>query len=409
MKSSRHHRLFYLLICNLMIVIGCAKDEPPLVESQTYECQRTKLENQFIVHWKNKKPTLLNSPYENLKKFKIDHKNSIDFIEPNYRIAQKQNFISDFYSPPIRLQNRSAHDMIHTTAAWQAGFRGQGIVVAIIDTGINLNHPQLRNRLALNEIESQFGENGIDDDNNGFVDDIFGWNFVDSRADAIDEHGHGTAMAGVITGSSFNRPSLSMAPEAKILPVDFMNETGGTEFHARQAMEYAISRQVHIINNSWSINCSQLLKQAFINWNQENVIFVNASGNSPVDVVMNGIIPSSLNLPNNLNVGSLDEFGQRSSFSGFGDTVKIFAPGEYIPTIYPSSGWNHSVPTSGTSVSAAVVSGAAALLWSAYPQAKATEIIQIIIESADQEPSSQRVLDLRKAMALGNSRFNQHE
>ncbi len=403
MNFFYHSILGFFLIINL----GCAQDENKIVESDQPRCQRTKLEKQFIVHWKNKNPTLIHTPQKNdLLNFIKKNNSNIYFIEPNYLLFTENNSIvkSINFTHPTS----SVHDLIHTQFMWRHGFQGQNIVVAIIDTGINLNHPQLRNHLAINEIESQFQKNGIDDDNNGYVDDIYGWNFVNNQTESIDEHGHGTAMAGIITGSTNSRPSLSMAPLAKILPVDFMNENGGTEFHAQQAIAYAISRKVHIINNSWSINCSELLKQAFISWKNENVIFVNAAGNSPIDVVLNEIVPSSLDLPNSLNVGSIDEFEKRSTYSGYGKTVKIFAPGEFIPTIYPTSGLNQSVPTSGTSVSAAIVSGAAALLWSAFPEASAIQIVDLLTLSANQEPASQQVLDLKKAMYLGDKLFHQN-
>ena len=401
-------KIYHILLGLLLIIsFGCAKDENKIIESEQPHCQRTKLEKQFIVHWKSGKSTLIHTnKADDLANFFKKNNTNINFIEPNYLLLHANKSVI----APFNLVHpaRSVHELIHTQFMWRQGFQGQNIVVAIIDTGINLNHPQLKSHLVINEIETLYQINGIDDDNNGFVDDIYGWNFVNNQTESIDEHGHGTAMAGIITGSTNSRPSLSMAPLAKILPVDFMNENGGTEFHAQQAIAYAISRKVHIINNSWSINCSELLKQAFISWKNENVIFVNAAGNSPIDVVINEIVPSSLDLPNSLNVGSLDEFGKRSSYSGFGKTVKIFAPGEFIPTIYPTSGLNESVPTSGTSVSAAIVSGAAALLWSAFPEASAVQIIDLLTLSANQEPASQQVLDLKKALYLGNNLFHEN-
>lgn len=393
------------LVLFLIVNSGCSENENKIIESESPQCQRTKLEKQFIVHWKDKDSTLLHTQRaEDISKFLKMNEQNIHFIEPNYLLVREAD--PEATTLNIARPASAVHDLIQTQFMWSHGFMGQNIIVAVIDTGINLNHPQLRSHLAVNEIESMFPKNGVDDDGNGFVDDIFGWNFVNNQTESIDEHGHGTAMAGIITGSTNRRPSLSIAPLAKILPVDFMDENGGTEFHAQQAMAYAISRKVHIINNSWSINCSELLKQAFLSWKNENVIFVNAAGNSPIDVVLNDIVPSSLDLPNSLNVGSLDEFGNRSSYSGYGHTVKIFAPGEFIPTIYPTSGLNLSVATSGTSVSAAIVSGAAALLWSAFPEASATQIVDLLTISANQEPTGQQVLDLKRAMNLGNNLFH---
>ena len=320
---------FFLAI--LIIFSGCGKkSDPAPVESNLQECKKTKLESQFIVHWKNGEKTLIHEKNVNL--FIEKNKPAIQLIEPNYLIHSSTSSASVLSPYDSQIPSTSAHDIIHTEAAWNLGYLGQGITVAVIDTGVAINHPQLRTHLAVNEIESLYGQNHIDDDGNGFIDDIYGWNFVSGSPDQNDLTGHGTGMAGIITGMPENRPSLSMAPEAKILSVQFMDQDGGTEYHAHLAMAYALSRKVNIINNSWSISCSELLKNDFISWSHENVIFVNASGNIPVDVYQMGIIPSSLKLPNNLNAGSLDDFGHISSFSGYGATVNIFAPGELIPT-----------------------------------------------------------------------------
>ncbi len=389
----------------LLLLCGCAKnDDKDIVQSNAQDCQKTKLENQFIVHWKNGKKSLVHE--HDIHTFIKKNKSVINLVEPNY-LLQTSTIPSPQLNPYASgIPPLSAHDVIHTPNAWAQGIYGKGIIVAIIDTGVTLEHPQLRSRFAVNEIESRNGLNHIDDDGNGYIDDIFGWNFVSNSANQNDEIGHGTAMAGIITGSPDNRPSLGLAPQAKILSVDFMDQDGGSEFHAHEAMAYALARKANIINNSWSISCSELLKNDFVNWSAENVIFVNASGNIPVDVYQKGIIPSSLNLPNNLNVGSLDDQGRISTFSGYGDTVKIYAPGEAIPTIYPTSGLSESAPASGTSVSTAIVSGAAALVWSAFPAAKATDIISLIEDGAYFDSSFHRILDIQKSIKLGKKRFH---
>lgn len=397
-----------LAILFSILVFSCSKDvDTSLVNEGSENCQKTKLENEFIIHWKDGKKSLVHE--KNIQKFIEKNKSHLKMIEPNYLLqpTSAQETRINPYSTSTDAPFQSAHDIIHTENAWSQGIWGQGITVAVIDTGIELNHPLLHPQLAINEIESRPGPNQIDDDENGFVDDIYGWNFVGESPEQKDEIGHGTAMAGIITGMQGPSPSLSLAPQAKILSIDFMDQDGGTEFHAHEAMAYALSRKVHIINNSWSISCSELLKNDFVNWGAENVIFVNASGNTPVNVSQKGIIPSSLSLPNNLNVGSLDEQGHISTFSGYGETVKIFAPGEQIPTLFPESGYNLSSPASGTSVSTAIVSGAAALIWSAFPNAKATDIISLIEDGAYTDSSFHRILDIRKSIRLGKKRFRQ--
>lgn len=326
-------------------------------------------------------------------------------IEPNYSLQQNRT-APVITTPPIYTAD-FFRNMIHAEAAWRLGVYGQGVKVAIIDTGVDIAHPILRSHLAPNEAELFNGNNNIDEDENGFIDDFYGWNFVSNQSTLSDETGHGTGIAGIITGDP-GGPSLALAPQSQILAVDFMAETDGTEFHAQQAIAYAISRHVQIINNSWTINCSVLLKDSFEKWNQENIIFVNASGNLPIDVYLNDVTPSSFSNPNIVNVGSSDDFGNRSSFSGYGKTVTLFAPGESIPIIYANSGWDEAKAASGTSFSAAIVSGAAALVWSAFPRATAAEIITLLHEGSSRgsrEPSETKVLDVKKSLAIGRKRF----
>ncbi len=188
-----------------------------------------------------------------------------------------------------------------------------------------------------------------------------------------------------------------------------MTESNATEFHAEQAISYALSRRVQIINNSWTIHCSVLLKNSFDNWSKENIIFVNASGNEPIDVVINQVTPTSFNYPNIINVGSSDQYGHRSIFSGYGNTVSLFAPGEGIPIIFSNSGWDLSKSASGTSFSAGIVSAAAALIWSAFPKATAVEIIALLHDGAvfhaNDKPSPIKILNIKRTLILGKQRF----
>lgn len=375
-------RIVFLFLL-LGLVTACAKDDK-YVEAGSPFCQSNMVKNQFIVHWKKNVPTLVTS--KNLDKFIEVNRDKINFIEPNYAISSERiNAQADEPVMPASSQAESAntvYDMIHVRSAWYRGYFGQGLTVAVVDTGIDQKHPSLRRRM------------------------IPGWNFISNTVDSIDETGHGTAMAGIITGPYLNNSSLSLAPDVKILPVDFMTETGGTEFHAEQALTFAISQNAKIINNSWTVNCSKLLRESFIKWSNENVIFINSSGNEPIDVVTYDVLPAALTLPNHIHVGSLDDRGHRSSFSGYGSTVRIYAPGEHVPSLAQSQSATRGVQISGTSASTAIVSAAAALLWSAYPQATAPEIVNLLIEGALQEPSIEPRLNIQESLRIGRQRFS---
>lgn len=370
------------LALSALLVVACAKDKK-IIEAESPFCQSNMVKNQFIVHWKKKSPTLLVS--ESPDQFIHLNRDDIEFVEPNYLLFSK--FVRTEEVEPVAPSYASpetadaVYDMIHVRSAWYRGYFGQGLTVAVLDTGIDQKHPSLRRRM------------------------VPGWNFVTNDADLIDETGHGTAMAGIITGPYLNNSSLSLAPDVKILPVDFMTADGGTEFHAQQALAFAIQQKAKIINNSWTVSCSELLRNAFVGWTSENVIFINSSGNVPVDVISHGVLPAALSLPNHVHVGSVDDRGHRSSFSGYGHTVSVYAPGEHVPSFAQSDSGSRSIRISGTSASTAIVSAAAALLWSAFPNATAAEIVSLINEGAQQEPTIEPMLNIQESLRLGRSRF----
>ena len=373
-----------ILLISVLFFGACAKDKK-LVESSSPFCQSNMLKNQYIVHWKNQNPTLVVST--NVDQFISLNNGDINFIEPNYTIVakfvQKQALEDSIVLPTDSLESAtSVYDTIHVRSAWYRGYFGQGLTVAVIDTGIDQKHPSLRRRL------------------------LPGWNFISNVAQTDDETGHGTAMAGIITGPYRNNASLSLAPDVKIMPIDFMTEQGGSEYHAQQALNYAISHNAKIINNSWTVSCSELLRNSFLNWSKQNIIFINSSGNEPVDVISHGIIPASLILGNHINVGSLDDRGHRSSFSGFGYTVQVYAPGELVPSFAQSGSGSRTVRISGTSASTAIVSAAAAILWSAFPNANANDIVALIVEGAQQELTMEPTVNVEQSLRLGRLRFS---
>ena len=210
-------RAVFFTLCALFMV-ACAKDKKYAEASSPY-CQSNMVKNQFIVHWKKKSPSLIVS--ENLDHFININRDDIDFVEPNYTIfaklvkTEEEDPVIPSCGTPESAQ--TVYEMIHVRSAWYRGFFGQGLTVAVVDTGIDQKHPSLRRRM------------------------VPGWNFISNAESVEDENGHGTAMAGIITGPYLNSSSLSLAPDVKILPVDFMTADGGTEFHAQEALAFAIA------------------------------------------------------------------------------------------------------------------------------------------------------------------------
>jgi subtilisin family serine protease len=283
---------------------------------------------------------------------------------------------------------------------WQQNIRGEGVTVAIIDTGMDLSHPQLRNQIAVNTGETGLDSkghdkatNGIDDDGNGYIDDAYGFDFVTNSGLTGDHQGHGTHIAGVIAGEHSDSQVKQaayvqgLAPKAKLLPLAFLDEKGqGSMIDAVRAVTYAVSRGAKVINASWGgSGCSRSLKEEIASLSEQGVVFVTAAGNesSNIDRVMS--YPASLALPAQITVGAIGDHNTMANYSNYGaGTVNIFAPGTAVVSTFPGG---RLASMTGTSMATPFVAGAVALLLSAEPTAKVETIRQAIYNSAIKDQS----------------------
>ena len=224
---------------------------------------------------------------------------------------------------------------------------GEGIVIAVIDTGIDMSHPDLQGNSYQNEAEVA---NGQDDDNNGYIDDTAGWDFVNQNASVFDagDDSHGTAVAGLIA---------AVAPGAEILPLKVMEDGEGRVSDVIEAIEYAKAMGAEVVNCSFGAEeYNFALKEAM---RTSGLFFVCAAGNGGPESLR---YPAGFGLSNVLSVGAVDCAGVPAAFSGTGE---LYAPGQYIFTTGLSGTYTYA---SGTSVSAAFVTGVAALLCEAVPE-----------------------------------------
>jgi len=300
--------------------------------------------------------------------------------------------------------------MIHADAVWNQGIYGQGVTVAVVDTAVDITHPQLIPRFAINDKEAN-GNSGVDDDNNGYVDDMLGWDFIRNAPPAVITDKtvyHGTHVAGIIAADPTKGPMSGVAPQAKLIQASFLDDDHGDMSNAILAIQYAASRGARIINASWGgKDCSETLKETIADVGNKGVLFVVASSNEGYDYDRLGPsyyrYPAVFNLPNMLSVAATDIMDQMTDFSNRSySLVHIGAPGSSIrstvPTAADSTGY---AALSGTSMAAPFVSGAAALLWSAKPNATVAQIRQAIVSSTDfrsYKVSTQGRLNVEKAL-----------
>jgi len=258
---------------------------------------------------------------------------------------------------------------IGASKAWDVGTGSDANTIAIVDTGIQLNHPDLDNKIWVNETE-QNGDPGVDDDANGFVDDIYGWDFGNDDNNPSDSVGHGTAVAGVAAAESNNNQGITGVDwQAKLIAVKVW-EDGEEETSpdiAALGVKYAADMGAKIINMSWGAFTDwSVIKEAVDYAYAKGAILVGATGNEGQNQVY---YPAKYT--NVIGVGSINSSGQLSSFTNRGTGLDLAAPGDSIYTTFKGSNY---ISGSGTSLAAPFVSGAIALVSSTQPNLTATQI-----------------------------------
>lgn len=289
--------------------------------------------------------------------------------------------------------------------AWNVTTGRADLVVAVLDDGVDFSHPDLAGRMWTNPDE--IAGNGIDDDLNGFVDDVNGWDFCNQDATVQDAgDSHGTHVAGSIAASGNGAGIAGVAPNVKIMAVKFLDGTDascGTDMQAAAAIQYASLEGAHIINASWGGGGFSATLEAAIS-SAADILVVAAAGNANSDNDVSPVYPASYELDNVLSVASIHNEGHLTETTNFGATsVDLSAPGEDILSTLPGNTYGLM---SGTSMAAANASGVAALAASARSSllSSGAQLRRHLIHTARALPStlgwvaSPRLLDARAAV-----------
>ena len=326
----------------------------------------------------------------------------IEYIEPNYIISLntsgmgrdvipsdsmfiKQWGLSNTGKNLGSVLNRGiAGEDINITAAWEItkGATGeQAIKIAVIDTGVDYTHPDLKSQIDVNLLELN-GKLGVDDDGNGYIDDIYGYDFANKDGDPMDGNGHGTHCAGVI-GASHNTIGIAgVMSNVKLLPIKFLSDAGsGETIDAISAIDYAIKRGVNVMSNSWGGgDKEQSLLEAIIAAEAAGITFVAAAGNDSSDNDRVSSFPANYDVSNVISVGSFTGAGAKSSFSNYGvKSVHVTAPGSSILSTFKKNGYSS---LSGTSMATPHVAGIVGLMLSNEPHLTPLEIRERLITTS---------------------------
>jgi subtilisin family serine protease len=201
--------------------------------------------------------------------------------------------------------------------------------------------------------------------------------------------GHGTHVAGIIAAQHDDNLHMTgyvqgIAPQAKILPVKFLGEDGGTMSGALRSIDYAISRGAKIINASWGgTGCSLSLRQKVSEVANRNILFVAAAGNNGVNLERYPEYPAAFNLPTQITVGAIGETLFMANYSNYStEYVHIFAPGSQVVSTIPGQAY---AAYSGTSMATPFVAGAAAVLLSARPDLSPADLRRLLFTTVQQD------------------------
>ena len=279
---------------------------------------------------------------------------------------------------------------IRALAAWDLTTGSSNVVVMVIDSGVDYNHPDLAANMWVNP--GEIAGNGIDDDANGFIDDVRGIDVVNGDSDPMDDYGHGTHVAGTIGAIGNN--SLGVVGvnwNVKILPCKILDATGnGTIADAIICLEYARAlklKGVNIVatNNSYGglAPFSQTMRDAIDA--QRDILFIAAAGNFGIDNDASDFFPANFNAPNVISVAATDHNDALPSFSDFGRrTVHLGAPGV---DIWSTLNFNSYLSASGTSMAAPHIAGLAALLKAQDPLRDWRAIKNLMLAGGDAKAS----------------------
>ena len=324
-------------------------------------------------------------------------------VEPNFAVWA-QGVVNDArYGEQSNLNNTGSGGGIldadiDAPEAWDVGAAAgmQEVVVGVIDTGVDYTHPDLAASMWSNA--GEVAGNGRDDDGNGWVDDVHGYDFAEDNGDPMDDHGHGTHVAGILAATPNNGIGIAgVAPNVKIMALRFLTADGfGTIEGAMDALRYAATMKsrgvnVRVTNNSWGgVEYSAALEQAVRTSGTNGILYVAASGNGGDDGVgddndVTPFYPSSLSAANLIAVSATTDRDALGGLSNYGaTTVNLSAPGVSVLSTYKDHGYLFGT---GTSMAAPHVSGVAAMAFGMAPAASVAEVRGVILGGVDVLPA----------------------
>ena len=337
-------------------------------------------------HWKLGKGVTTEAALERLR-----GNPHVRYAEPNYLVGL--DFVpNDPRYPELYAMHNTGQTGgtpgadIDAEAAWSVTTGDRRVVVAVIDSGIDYNHPDLAGNIWTNP--GEIAGNGMDDDGNGYVDDLHGYDFYHGDADPMDDNGHGTHCAGTIGALGNNGLGVAgVSWQVSLMPLKFLGPGGSGPISAAiLALEYAKGMGAQITSNSWGGgDFSQTLLDTINAAGDAGVLFVAAAGNQSANLDLDPHYPAGYDAPSIVSVAATDDHDRLASFSNFGpNRVDLAAPGARILSTLPDGEYG---VLSGTSMATPHVAGVAALVKAVSPGLGVAELKARLLSSVDPLPA----------------------
>ncbi len=380
-------------------VLNEAKYDGILVKYKNEKILKDNLKAQFKSSNLTTKKQFRNSKMDLLKVDKSADINSViqelekdpnvEYAQPNYEIQMLDDLSSENgegllsvyeIGEVIEGQECIPGTAINVLPAWELTKGSLDIIIGVIDTGIDISHNELQNNIFINQ--NEIANDGIDNDGNGYIDDLNGWDFVNFDNSVYDtgDETHGTHISGIIAADENGEGVCGVAPQAKILPIKFTNGSTSYTSDAIEAIGYAENMGARIVNCSWGgYDYNTALRDVI---SSSNMLFVCAAGN---DDSTEAVYPASFDLPNVIGVGAVNPDGDKASFSNYGENVDLAAPGVSIISTLPQNKYGYA---GGTSMAAGFVSGVAALMLSYQPNLSAGQAVARLKSSVSMNENS---------------------
>ncbi len=328
-------------------------------------------------------------------------------VQPNYQVHMLSSFPNDtrfgeLWGLHNTGQNGGAADAdIDAPETWDIFTSASDVTVAVIDSGVDYTHPDLAGNMWKNP--GEIPGNSRDDDRNGYVDDVYGYDFRNRDGDPRDDLYHGTHVAGIIGAEGNNNLGVTgVCWNVKIMALKFIGADGtGWTDDAIEAIEYSILMGARLSNNSWGGDAyNPFLEYAIEETRAAGMLFVAGAGNGSSDNDMYPFYPANYESDCLISVMATDKLDLMWNLSNYGEqSVDLAAPGSSILSCMPSNKYQF---LSGTSMSTAYVSGVCALLWSIDPSLSSSRVKEIILHSVDK-------VDSLKNKCVSNGRLNMYQ